>query len=390
MKKYLLLSFLGIIATICPAQEAYRGIEFHHGDWQSAMQRASDENKLIFIDFMTEWCGPCHSMAEEVFPQAFVGEFYNSHFVCVKIDAEKGEGIELAKRYRVRVFPTFVFVNPADGEPVHRSTSRQSADTFLFTGRSATDPLRRSPYLEKRYEDGDTSKELLVNYIDYQASMFNRDGVREAFGRLMANGGNLSDPETWRIFDQNITGADNPWLEELSTNYDSWTAALGKETVDRKLARETRNLPAGRYASLPDFKGKRLNMLMGELDGLIRSKNHTAAADLVRDMMRDGAIDQQALINDLRYALRNSYWQDDTPMGWLRDCAEFMRYIAYNYADREEASIHFDYAQLLERLIGLSPAAAEALPASIAAEPEVGQKEYSMRPPTLAKKPARR
>lgn len=70
------------------------------------------EKKPIFIDFYTQWCGPCLNMAENIFTLGSVGNFYNDHFVCLKIDAETGEGVELAKKYEVASFPTFVFVNP--------------------------------------------------------------------------------------------------------------------------------------------------------------------------------------------------------------------------------------------------------------------------------------
>ena len=81
---------------------------------------AKKEKKPIFIDFYTQWCGPCLNMAENIFTLGSVGNFYNDHFVCLKIDAETGEGVELAKKYEVASFPTFVFVNPGNF-PFHRS-----------------------------------------------------------------------------------------------------------------------------------------------------------------------------------------------------------------------------------------------------------------------------
>ena len=74
------------------------GIEFFHGTWAEGVAKAKAENKKIFIDFFTEWCGPCLNMALTVFPQPEVGEAYNKDFVCMKIDAEKGEGVEFARK----------------------------------------------------------------------------------------------------------------------------------------------------------------------------------------------------------------------------------------------------------------------------------------------------
>ena len=66
----------------------------------------------MFIDFYTSWCGPCKMMMKNVFPLKEVGDYLNARFVCVKIDAEKGEGPELAKRYKVKAYPTFVAIDP--------------------------------------------------------------------------------------------------------------------------------------------------------------------------------------------------------------------------------------------------------------------------------------
>ena len=100
MKKYILLIFACIYAIHLSAQNA--GINFLHGTtWTEAVAKAKAENKLIFIDFYTQWCGPCLNMAENIFTLGSVGNFYNDHFVCLKIDAETGEGVELAKKYEV-------------------------------------------------------------------------------------------------------------------------------------------------------------------------------------------------------------------------------------------------------------------------------------------------
>ena len=106
MKKLIFLFSL-FIAFQAVAQE---GIRFRHCSWEEAKAMAKKEKKPIFIDFYTQWCGPCLNMAENIFTLGSVGNFYNDHFVCLKIDAETGEGVELAKKYEVASFPTFVFV----------------------------------------------------------------------------------------------------------------------------------------------------------------------------------------------------------------------------------------------------------------------------------------
>jgi len=73
---------------------------------EQASAKAKAENKLIFLDCYTQWCGPCKKMAREIFPQQKVGDYFNQNFVCIKLDAEK-EGREAAKKFGVTAYPTF-------------------------------------------------------------------------------------------------------------------------------------------------------------------------------------------------------------------------------------------------------------------------------------------
>lgn len=54
-----------------------------------------------------------------MFPLKEVGDFYNEHFVCWKMDMETPEGALIKNKYNVRGFPTYLFLN-GDGELVHR------------------------------------------------------------------------------------------------------------------------------------------------------------------------------------------------------------------------------------------------------------------------------
>lgn len=94
-------------------------VDFIKNDFDLAQTKAKIEEKPIMIFFYTEWCGWCKSMDERVFPDQKMSDFSSKELVSVRIDAEKGEGLSLIKKYRVRSFPTIVFLSP-HGNEIHR------------------------------------------------------------------------------------------------------------------------------------------------------------------------------------------------------------------------------------------------------------------------------
>ena len=147
------------------------GIRFTEGSWKEVLSKAKAENKLIFIDVYTSWCGPCKMMAAETFPLKEVGDVFNAHFINYKIDAEKGEGIAIAKKFDVRAFPTYLFVN-GDGELVYRVVGYMEANPFLEEAKIAIREKNDAKPLvqwEKEYQNGKRDKAFLIGYLQKRA-----------------------------------------------------------------------------------------------------------------------------------------------------------------------------------------------------------------------------
>jgi thiol-disulfide isomerase/thioredoxin len=111
MKKILLIFSLLFTIYSAYSKEEYKGIQFFKGTWKALLAEAKKENKPIFVDVYTTWCRPCKVLDKDVFPNEKVGEFYNKNFINYKIDAEKGEGVEIAKKYGVAQYPTLIYLD---------------------------------------------------------------------------------------------------------------------------------------------------------------------------------------------------------------------------------------------------------------------------------------
>ena len=96
------------------------GIQFHNGTWDEALQLAKKENKLIFLDIYATWCGPCKQLKKNTFSNAEVGTVYNQNFINVAFDGEQGDGAMLMQKYKLRSFPSLLFID-GNGKVVAQS-----------------------------------------------------------------------------------------------------------------------------------------------------------------------------------------------------------------------------------------------------------------------------
>ena len=109
------------------------GIHFESISLEDAIKKAKSSNKLIFLDAYASWCGPCKWMDAHTFQDEKVAEFYNDNFINLKIDMEKGEGPDIARKYKVTAYPTLFFINK-DGEVEKKILGAKPAKEFLKIG----------------------------------------------------------------------------------------------------------------------------------------------------------------------------------------------------------------------------------------------------------------
>jgi thioredoxin-like negative regulator of GroEL len=75
------------------------------------MAKAAAEDKLVFLDFWTDWCGWCERLERETFSDETVAAALDE-VLCYSIDAESRDGALIARKFRVMSYPTLLFVEP--------------------------------------------------------------------------------------------------------------------------------------------------------------------------------------------------------------------------------------------------------------------------------------
>lgn len=165
MKKFISGLFI-LSSVIAYAQEA---IQFQDIPFKDLVAKAKKENKIVFIDAYASWCGPCKMMEKNVFTQKSVGDYFNSSFVNARFDMEKGEGREIAAKYGVRSYPTYLFLN-GDGELVSQNFGYMEESMFLTMAQDVNSPNNKKGSLKERFAKGEKNPEFLINIMKLNSS----------------------------------------------------------------------------------------------------------------------------------------------------------------------------------------------------------------------------
>ena len=87
-------------------------VEFHKGktlNW--VLQKAKEEDRVIFVDIYTDWCLPCKMMDQDVFSHQGTADYLNDNFLNIKVNAEIGVGLNWTFEYPIQGYPTLLFLD---------------------------------------------------------------------------------------------------------------------------------------------------------------------------------------------------------------------------------------------------------------------------------------
>lgn len=148
--------------------DSQEGVQFFSGTWSEALAAAEASGKLLFVDVYTDWCPPCKRMDNEILPLPEVGKGYNASFINYKLDAEKGEGLALARQYEVNAYPTFLYLD-AQGNLLHRAVGYFTAPKMLAhaeLAKASANDAHNLRALSNAFDDGQRDPAFLRTYIN--------------------------------------------------------------------------------------------------------------------------------------------------------------------------------------------------------------------------------
>ncbi|WP_270605193.1 thioredoxin family protein [Bacteroides ovatus] len=238
MKKILRFIILGILTgwTLASYAQQQEGVRFIDNPvWKELLKQAQAANKPILIDCYTAWCGPCKMMVKQVFTQKEIGDYLNEHFVCAKIDMEKGEGPELSKKFGIRAYPTFLYLTK-DGTLISSAVGGCNAGEFI----ERTERIMSGgtlDVLQAKYDKGERGEDFMVQYIvTLNEHMKSKEAMKLALDLLEGKDKELLERKgLYDLFLHYIREPFHPLFLYVQEHQDEFKAKYDPQQLDEKL-----------------------------------------------------------------------------------------------------------------------------------------------------------
>jgi thioredoxin-related protein len=229
MKKYGIVSLLFLTSFVFSQNKQ---IVFESGNLESVLQKAAKENKLIFIDAYTTWCGPCKKMSKEVFTIDTVANYFNRKFVNYKFDMEKGEGIEFAKKYQVNCYPNLLVLD-SKGNVIHRGAGYMKPTEFIAFAIASFSSDDNFFSKKNYYENVALNEKTIIEYISLmEGACLNASAAVTKYLRSVKED-ELTSKTNWNLIRDNIDDLDSREIKYLLKNHREFELKYNKEVEDK-------------------------------------------------------------------------------------------------------------------------------------------------------------
>ena len=203
--------------------------KFFEGTWKEAFAEAKKQDKYLFIDCYTDWCGWCKVADKKTFPDKMVGEVLNTYFISVKVDMEQGEGVSLAQKYRVTGFPSYLMFAP-DGSFAKKMFGYiENPSEFAAEVKKSMDATGRPNYPSKLTDKTDFPEFYTTAFYDKDNKEKRAKAEPEVVNKWLLSKKDLFSEEAWSVMYRFPLNEEN--AEKFLSNIRSYVKLYGKAEV---------------------------------------------------------------------------------------------------------------------------------------------------------------
>lgn len=215
---------------------AQNGIQFSEESLPKLLERSKKENKPIFLMIYAEWCPHCNKMKKEVFPNAEVADFMNKNFICAWQDIEKENGEEIKKRFDVKSYPIFVFLDKNE-TLLYNLSGEYKPEALILEAKNALNPKMQLPYLEKQFMDDPGNVDKCLAYILTLRKGKERTQISAPAHKYLATQSDkdLASANNWKVIANAVTDIESREFQYVLKNQEAFAKVASPVRVERKI-----------------------------------------------------------------------------------------------------------------------------------------------------------
>jgi thioredoxin-related protein len=247
-----------LLPVAVAAQE--KGIHFEHAlSWSDVKAKAKAENKYIFMDCFTTWCGPCKYMSTVIFPQGEAGDFFNDKFVNVEVQLDTtakdndrvkswyADAHTIMTQYAINAFPTYLIFAP-DGRVLHRIVGgSNTAKMFINAVQEAFDTTKQYYTKLEQFEKGRRDSGFLRQLALQAHDAYDLPTGKKVAKSYLAGQNNLFTPAALNLINTYTTRSTDEYFGFVAEHAAEINQVLGAGHAENKV--RTIFLQEGRFYS---------------------------------------------------------------------------------------------------------------------------------------------
>ena len=178
MKKYIVIFI--IVFFGCNDQK----LKWFRGSLEDAF--LNQDNKIIMVDFYTDWCIPCKQIDSETFTNEEVINKIEKNFIPIKINAESKYGLPLFEQYKGTGYPMILFLDKNKNE-LDRLYGFYGPDSFIKKLNNVLSGQGTFTDLLTKYKLGDKSSSTIFELAKKYFSKGEYDDAELLFKEVIRN-----------------------------------------------------------------------------------------------------------------------------------------------------------------------------------------------------------
>lgn len=211
-------------------------INFEESGYQSILKRSQIEKKPILYIIYATWCQHCNKMKAEVFSDSTVVNFLNKNFICAWQDYEKGEGKMLQRKYNIKSFPTFLFLDQNENY-LYGLNGEYRTTVFLEELKNAINPSKQLPFLKQQFLDEPNNPSKCLLFLTTLKKGKPRTNLNEYAHQYLSTQADdkLVTEINWKIISNGVTDIKSREFQFVLQHQNEFETITSRKRVEKKL-----------------------------------------------------------------------------------------------------------------------------------------------------------